>query len=179
VSDWRQLLARSELRFAARRLRRVPALAGAIVLVLALGVGTTTAMFSLVNAILLAPLPFPEPDRLMRLTHAASSTGRATERATVDLSDAIVMLYQSEARAFDGVAAWRFDDGDLGPSEADQTAVRVRGARVTANFFDVLGVPPALGRAFAPGVSVPSARRWSSPCAQLSAPVFWGSSHSR
>lgn len=52
------------------------------------------------------------------------------------------MLYQSETRAFDGVAAWRFDDGDLGPSEADQIAVRVRGARVTANFFDVLGVPP-------------------------------------
>jgi putative ABC transport system permease protein len=89
VSDWRQLLARSELRFAARRLRRVPIFAGAVVLVLALGVGTTTAMFSLVNGILLAPLPYPEPDRLLRLTHTASSAGRAT----VDLSDAIVMLY--------------------------------------------------------------------------------------
>ncbi|HEY9421656.1 MAG TPA: ABC transporter permease, partial [Thermoanaerobaculia bacterium] len=155
MSDWRQLLARSELRFAARRLRRVPAFAAAVVLVLALGVGTTTAMFSLVNGILLAPLPYPEPDRLMRLTHTASSEGRAT----VDLSDAIVMLYQSETRAFDGVAAWRFDDGDLGPSEADQTAVRVRGARVTANFFDVLGVPPALGRAFAPGDDRPGAPR--------------------
>ncbi|HVG07442.1 MAG TPA: ABC transporter permease [Thermoanaerobaculia bacterium] len=155
MSDWRQLLARSELRFAARRLRRVPAFAGAVVLVLALGVGTTTAMFSLVNGILLAPLPYPEPDRLVRLTHTASSAGRAT----VDLSDAIVMLYQSETRAFDGVAAWRFDDGDLGPSEADQTVVRVRGARVTANFFDVLGVPPARGRAFAPGADRPGAPR--------------------
>ena len=155
MSDWRQLLARSELRFAARRLRRVPTFAGAVVLVLALGVGTTTAMFSLVNAILLAPLPYPEPDRLVRLTHTASSAGRAT----VDLSDAIVMLYQSETLAFDGVAAWRFDDGDLGPSEADQTAVRVRGARVTANFFDVLGVPPALGKAFAPGDDRPGALR--------------------
>jgi putative ABC transport system permease protein len=155
VSDWRQLLARSELRLAARRLRRVPTFAGAVVLVLALGVGTTTAMFSLVNGILLAPLPYPESDRLMRLTHTASSAGRAT----VDLSDVIVMLYQSETRAFDGVAAWRFDDGDLGPSEADQTAVRVRGARVTASFFDVLGVPPALGRAFAPGADRPGAPR--------------------
>jgi predicted permease len=123
--------------------------------VLALGVGTATAMFSLVNGILLAPLPYPEPDRLMRLTHTASGAGRAT----VDLSDAIVMLYQSETRAFDGVAAWRFDDGDLGPSEAGQTAVRVRGARVTANFFDVLGVPPARGRAFAPGDDRPGAPR--------------------
>jgi predicted permease len=163
VSDWRQLLARSELRFAARRLRRVPIFAGAVILVLALGVGTTTAMFSLVNGILLAPLPYPEPDRLLRLTHTAGSIGRApgraTGRATVDLSDAVVMLYQSEARAFDGVAAWRFDDGDLGPSEADQTAVRVRGARVTASFFDVLGVPPARGRAFAPGDDRPGAAR--------------------
>ena len=155
MSDWRQLLARSELRFAARRLRRVPVFAGAVVLVLALGVGTTTAMFSLVNGILLAPLPYPEPDRLVRLTHTAGSAGPAT----VDLSDAILLLYQSETRAFDGVAAWRFDDGDLGPSAADQTAVRVRGARVTANFFDVLGVPPALGRTFAPGVDRPGAPR--------------------
>lgn len=155
MSDWRQLLARSELRFAARRLRRVPAFALAVVLVLALGVGTTTAMFSLVNGILLAPLPFPEPDRLVRLTHTAGSAGRAT----VDLSDAIVMLYQSETGAFDGVAAWRFDDGDLGPSETDQPAVRVRGARVTASFFDVLGVSPAIGRAFAPGDDRPGAAR--------------------
>ncbi len=155
MSDWRQLLARSELRFAARRLWRVPAFAGAVVLVLALAVGTTTAVFSLVNSILLEPLPYPEPDRLVRLTHTVSDAGPAT----VDLSDAIVMLYQSEASAFDGVAAWRFDDGDLGPSEADQTAVRVRGARVTASFFDVLGVRPALGRAFAPGDDRPGASR--------------------
>ena len=119
----------------------------------------TTAMFSLVNGILLAPLPYPEPDRLVRLTHTAGGAGRAT----VDLSDALVLLYQNETRAFDGVAAWRFDDGDLGPSEGPseegQAAVRVRGARVTANFFDVLGVPPARGRGFAPGNDRPGANR--------------------
>ena len=43
-----------------------------------------------------------------------------------------------QARAFDGIAAWRFDDADLGASDREQTAIRVRGARVTANFFDVL-----------------------------------------
>ena len=75
------------------------------------------------------------------------------------------MLYQSEARAFDGVAAWRFDDGDLAPSEAGQSAVRVRGARVTANFFDVLGVPPALGRGFAPGDDRPGAAAGGRPFA--------------
>lgn len=153
MSEWRRVLARSEFRFAARRLLRAPAFAGAVVLVLALGVGTTTAMFSLVNGILLAPLPYPQSDRLIRVTHSVTDAGGAT----VDLSDAAVMLYQNETRAFDGVAAWRFDDGDLGPSEISQNPVRVRGARVTANFFEVLGVRPALGRGFAPGEDRPGA----------------------
>ena len=145
----------SELRFAARRLRRAPSFAAAVVLVLALGVGATTAVFSLVNGILLEPLPFPEPGRLVRLTHTVRDAGAAT----VDQSDASVMLYQSDARAFDGVAAWRFDNGILGASEPSQTAIRARGARVTSNFFDVMGVRPALGRAFAPGEDRPGANR--------------------
>jgi putative ABC transport system permease protein len=137
----------SELRFAARRLRRARSFAAAVVLVLALGVGATTAVFSLVHGILLEPLPFPEPDRLVRLTHTVRDAGVAT----VDQSDASVMLYQTAARAFEGVAGWGFDNGVLGASVRDQTAVRVRGARVTSNFFDVLGVQPAQGRGFAPG----------------------------
>jgi putative ABC transport system permease protein len=137
----------SELQFAARRLRRAPSFAAAVVLVLALGIGATTAVFSLVHGILLEPLPFPEPARLVRLTHIVRDAGVAT----VDQSDASVMLYQSDAHAFEGVAAWRFVNGVLGASVGDQTAVRVRGARVTSNFFDVLGVRPARGRGFAPG----------------------------
>lgn len=145
----------SEVRFAARRLRRAPLFAIAVVLVLALGIGATTAVFSLVNGILLEPLPFPEPDRLVRLRHTVRDAGAAT----VDQSDASVMLYQSDARAFDGVAAWRFDNGILGASEPGQTAFRARGARVTSNFFDVMGVRPTLGRAFAAGEDRPGANR--------------------
>jgi predicted permease len=145
----------SELRFAARRLRRAPSFATAAVLVLTFGVGATTAVFSLVNGILLEPLPFPEPGRLVRLTHTVRDGGGAT----VDQSDASVMLYQSEARAFDGVAAWRFDNGILGASEPSQNAIRARAARVTSNFFDVMGVRPVLGRAFAPGEDTPGANR--------------------
>jgi putative ABC transport system permease protein len=142
-----------ELRFAVRRLVKEPAFSIAAIATLALGIGGTTAMFSLVDAILLAPLPYPEADRLVRLTHTSGSAGGAT----VDLSDVIVLRYQEEARAFAGVAAWRLDDGDLAPSQAGQTAVRVRGARVTASFFDVLGVPPAHGRTFAAGEDRPGA----------------------
>jgi putative ABC transport system permease protein len=145
----------SELRFAARRLRSTPSFATAAVIVLTLGVGAATAGFSLVNGILLEPLPFPEPDRLVRLTHTARDGGAAT----VDQSDASVMLYQTGARAFDGVAAWRFDNGILGASEPSQNAIRARGARVTSNFFDVMGVRPMLGRAFAPGEDTPGANR--------------------
>lgn len=151
----RSLLRRFELRFAARRLRRSPGFTTSVVIMLALGVGATTAMFSLVNGILLAPLPFHEPERLVRLTHAASDAGRST----LDLSDAMVLLYQDDSRAFEGVAAWRFDDGDLSPSDPGQTAVRVRGARVTANFFEVLGVLPEMGTGFAPGADRPGASR--------------------
>lgn len=140
-----------ELRYAVRRLVKAPAFSLAVIVTLGLGIGGATAMFSLVSGILLAPLPYPEADRLLRLTHTTASA----RSGTVDLSDAMVLLYQSETNAFHGVAAWRFDDGDLAPSEPDQRAVRVRGARVTANFFDVLGVGPMLGRTFLPGEDRP------------------------
>jgi predicted permease len=151
VRDKAHSLSTSELRFAARRIRRAPGFAAAVILVLALGIGATTAVFSMVNGIVLDPLPFPEASRLVRLSHTVSST----TVATVDLSDATLLLYQSRARAFDGVAAWRFDDGDLAPTADGESAVRVRGARVTANFFDVLGVHPELGRTFAAGEDRP------------------------
>ncbi len=139
-----------DLRIALRTVRRSPGFAAVTIAVLALGIGASTAVFSLVNGILLEPLPYPNANRLVRLTHTVSNAA-----TPVDQSDALVLLYQAEARAFDGVAAWRFDDGDLGPTDPGQRTVRVHGARVTANFFDVLGVRPALGTAFAAGEDRP------------------------
>jgi predicted permease len=153
--DLRQLLPTYEFRFAARRIRSAPSFAAACVLVLAIGVGAATAAFSLIDGIVLEPLPYEDSNRLVRLTHTVSNVGPVA----VDQSDASVMLYQNRASAFDGVAAWRFDDGDLSPSEEGQNAIRVRGSRVTANFFDVLRVRPALGRGFAPGEDRPGAAR--------------------
>ena len=94
-----------DLRIAARRLRRAPGFVVATVLVLALGIGATTAAFGVVNAVLLEPLPYPRSDRLVRLTHATPLAGGAA----VDQSDATVLLYQREAASFDGVAAWIAD----------------------------------------------------------------------
>jgi hypothetical protein len=121
----------------------------AVVLVLALGIGATTAAFAVVDAVLLKPLPYPRSDRLVRLTHTASLAGRST----VDQSDATVLLYQRHAAAFDGVAAWWADnvDANIEPSAPGETPARARIARVTANLLDVLRVRPALGRGFEPG----------------------------
>lgn len=97
-----------DLRIAARRLRRAPGFAAAAVLVLALGIGATTAAFGVVDAVLLKPLPYPQSHRLVRLTHTATLAGRST----VDQSDATVLLYQGHAQAFDGIAAWWSDNVD-------------------------------------------------------------------
>ena len=138
-----------DLRIAARRLRRAPGFVVATLLVLALGIGATTAAFSVVNAVLLEALPYPEPDRLVRLTHTTSLAGRSS----VDQSDATVLLYQGNAAGFDGVAAWWSDnvDANIGVSAPGETPARAHIARVTANLFDVLRVRPAIGRGFVPG----------------------------
>ena len=138
-----------DLRIAARRLRRAPGFVAAAVLVLALGIGATTAAFGVVDAVLLKPLPYPQSDRLVRLTHTASLAGRST----VDQSDATVLLYQRHAAAFEGVAAWWADnvDANIEPSAPGETPGRAHIARVTANLLDVLRVRPALGRDFVPG----------------------------
>ncbi|MFI5230799.1 MAG: ABC transporter permease, partial [Gemmatimonadales bacterium] len=142
-----QALRFAELRFAARRLRRVPSFTVATVVVLALGIGATTAVFSIVNAVLLEPLPFPHSDRLVRLQHTADVPGAPI----VDQSDASVLLYQEHARAFIGIAATRLTDVNLGAMLATERTERVSAAGVTANLFDLLEVPPLIGRAFHAG----------------------------
>ena len=138
----------SELRLAARRLRRVPTFTVATVLVLTLGVAATTAVFSVVNGVLLRPLPYSAPDRLVALTNTLEVSGAEI----TDQSDASVMLYQERARAFDGIGAWRDRDVNLGASDADPApAERLSAAWVTANLFGVLGVRPSLGRTFQAG----------------------------
>ena len=154
-----------ELRVAFRRLRRAPTFALTTTIVLALGVGATTAVFSVVDGVLLRPLPYREPDRLVQITHTLQVAGISN----VDQSDAGLLYYQRHATAFDGIAAWRDRDVNVAPPTDDPgPPSRVSSAMVTANFFDVLGVAPELGRDFhagedrvsAPPVAMLSHRVW-------------------
>jgi len=137
----------AELRFAFRRLRRAPSFTLATVLVLSLGIGATTAVFSIVNGVLLRPLPYPRSDRLVSLRHSLEVSGVSE----ADQSDASVLYYQEHARAFDGIAAARFADVNLGATSPADRPERVSTALTSANLFDVLGVHPLLGRSFTKG----------------------------
>ena len=132
-----------DTRHGVRTLRRSPALAGAAVLTLALGIGANTAMFSAVNAVILRPLPFADPDRLVMLWE--ENVERGWYRQTV--APANMLDWREQVAAFDDVGAY----ADF-PS---QTTLTGRGeprlltsATVTGNLFSVLGVQPRLGRSF-------------------------------
>jgi putative ABC transport system permease protein len=137
----------AELRYAARRLTRVRGFTVATTLVLSLGIGATTAVFSIVNGVLLRPLPYPRSDRLVALRHSLEVSGIKE----AGQSDASVLLYQEGARAFEGVAATRPTDVNLLPTTANDHAERVPAATASANLFDVLRTPPMLGRGFRAG----------------------------
>jgi predicted permease len=126
-----------DLRDAGRALRRRPAFTAATITVLALGIGANAAMFSLVDAVVLRPLPFRDPERLVWVWHtwAGGDTGVF---AIPDLLE-----YRARNRSFDGLAAFT----GWGASLADrESAERLSGIRVTGNFFSLLGVTAAQGR---------------------------------
>ena len=162
------------LRHAARRLRRAPAFAAAAALTLMLGIGATTAVFSVVNGVLLRPLPYPRPERLVDLSHTLALSGAPR----VDQSDATYLYYRQANRVFSDVAAYRVAGVNVGRV----SAARVRGARdgdetrserltagrVSASTFAVLAAAPLVGRALsesddrpdAPPVVVIGQRLW-------------------
>jgi predicted permease len=129
-------------RFSFRQLRKSPSFAIAAVVTLALGIGATTAIFSLVNAVLLKPLPFPEPDRLMRITQEDHSTGAVLPES---LSYPDYFDWRARNRTFSGMAAYSGQNMTMtGVGQAQQLGAYV----VSSNFFQVLGVAPMLGRDF-------------------------------
>ena len=135
----------AQLRRAARSLRRSPLFTLGVIVTLGLGIGATTAVFGLVDAVLLRPLPFPHPGALMDLSHTLTVQGISR----VDQSDATYLYYRSANRTFTDVGVYRAVSVNLGTSSggADH-AERVPGARVSASVFGVLGVGPLRGRTF-------------------------------
>jgi predicted permease len=133
----------NDLRHAVRTFARAPGFAIVVVLTLAVGIGASTAVFSLVNGALLRPLAFAEPDRLVALHEGAPALGfERTPFSPPDLLDV-----QRDQRSFEAVGAYRNLPLELsGRGDAE----RIVGAKITANLFPLLGAEPALGRLFTP-----------------------------
>lgn len=136
----------NDLRFAFRQLLKNPGFTAVAVLTLALGIGANTTMFTAVNAILLRPLPYPQPDRLVEILEAA----RQESPSVVAYPD--FLDWQQQTKVFAELAAYQLAAFNL--TGADEPE-RVPGLRVTANFFRTLGVKPALGRDFLPEEDTP------------------------
>jgi putative ABC transport system permease protein len=134
----------ADLRYAFRVMSRTPSLAVAVVSVLALGIGATTAIFSIVNAVLLRPLPFEEPERLVRIyTRTPGPDGRLFELSPGKFYD-----WQRDAQSFEGMAMYQCCGFRELALTGTGTARTVRATAVSAGFFEIVRARPALGRVF-------------------------------
>lgn len=144
-------------RYALRTLRRNAGFATAVILTLALGIGMNTAVFSVFNAVILRPVAYPSPDRLVWL-----STTRADEESGIVLGPDFVD-WRAQATSFDRMVAYHTVDSTL---QAAGAATRVRVAEVSEDFWDLSGARPAAGRLPRPAergvliLSHESAQRW-------------------
>lgn len=132
------------LRHATRSLVGRPALALLAVVTLGLGIGANTAIFSVINVVLLKPLPFEDPDRLVMVWSTAPNQGLVEGFSSYpDFRD-----WREQSTTFDGLAAfWTFPNGDVNLTGGTEPR-RVSVARVTTGFFELLGVAPLHGRTF-------------------------------
>jgi putative ABC transport system permease protein len=136
----------NDLKLAFRQLRKSPGFTLVAVLTLALGIGANTAIFSVVEGVLLRPLPFPRAEQLVRIYEALDENGARS--ASLNLSDRTVARFREFGREiFEDVAGGTGGAAVVGVNGSSPVQT-VPAARVTSNFFDVLGLPPAQGRNF-------------------------------
>src|SRR5688572_21981610 len=131
-----------DLRFGFRMLVKNPIFTLVAVVTLALGIGANTAIFSVVDAVLLRPLPYPEANRLVFLWSTLNAQG-------IDASESSLPDYRAwrdQSRAFEGLAG--FYNGGFNLSTPGNAPERIQGAYITPNLFQVLKVSPSLGRSF-------------------------------
>jgi putative ABC transport system permease protein len=140
-----------DVRHAVRSLRRSPGFSIAVVLTLALGIGGNTAVFSVVDQLLLRPLPYPSGDQLVMVEESVGGGG-----SHADVNPANWLDWQRESRTFRGFAAWVLAQFTLtGVGEPRNVNAQL----VSSDFFPVLGVPPLLGRTLSAGDDRPNAPR--------------------
>ena len=139
-----------DLRYAARLLVRAPGFAAAAIVTLALGIGANAAIFSVVNAVLLRPLPYADPSRLVVIG------GRDVDNRAGNLGYLTFVDWRARSHAFDELAVIRSWNPTLAGGEGPE---RIAGMRVSANFFRLLGVAPAFGRDFNADEDTPAGRR--------------------
>ena len=133
----------NDLKFAFRQLLKNPGFTAGAVLTLALGIGANTAIFSVVNAVLLKALPYREPERIVMLWTDNPSLNLGFHELPPTPPD--LLDWRNQAQSFEQIAAFRTRPADLS-EEGDPE--RVGGVQVTANFFSLLGAQPTLGRVF-------------------------------
>jgi predicted permease len=151
----------TDLRYAARKLRKSPAFTITTVLTLALGIGANTAIFSVVDSVLLRPMPWPDADRLVRIKQTDGGAGDAA--SPPDLAD-----YRTGTKTFADFAL--IENAALNLTAPGESPERLNGGRVSASWFSLLGTPALRGRTFtagedqegAPKVAVISERLWRS-----------------
>ena len=130
-----------DLKHALRASLAHPGYLATALMTLALGIGFTTATFTVTNAVLLRPLPFHEPDRLVRLIER-----NLPQFPQFSVSPGHYLFWRDNAKAFEGIGAWAAQNMNLETGSDDPQ--RVRADRVTVNLFPLLGVPPIAGRGF-------------------------------
>ena len=133
-----------DLKHAYRALRKNPAYSLAGILVLALGIGPNTAIFSVVNSVLLRPLPYPEPDRIMQLWHIPPQKS-FPGMTMFSVSPANYLDWQAENKSFDAIAAYGFRSFAVAAKDRPE---EIQAAAVAPDFFSILGIHAYMGRTF-------------------------------
>ena len=141
VAQWFEEL-RDDVKFAWRQLRGTPGFAVVAVLTLALGIGANSAIFALVDATLLRPLPYGDPGRLVTIWDRTESNPRSYA------SPLNMLDWKARSRSFETIAGFTPNVGGMVMAGADGNAETVSRQWVTAGIFDVLGVHPVAGRTF-------------------------------
>jgi predicted permease len=151
MHTWLEAIAK-DVRYSLRGLWRKPAFTSITIVTIGLGIAATTAIFSVVNGILIKPLPYPEPEALVAVWHSAVIQG--TPFDSMNLSDAMYFTYKDASQAFQNFGIWNGGYASVtGSGDPEQVPV----VSVTHEILPTLGVPPALGRGFSSADDSPGA----------------------